>query len=165
MESISSGDRRFLETIELWLQVRPEILVLIRYSRAGGSKSFEFFSSIETLAERTCQLPPQTSLIAFRQPQLPLRGVVDENFISNCVRNIKDGSEFLVVETVQLSSSGMSWLYHTAGESHNQLRKDLEALRGRSVAAGEYPPWLQEGADTISAVVPDERGVVSSGVY
>src|SRR5436190_2260537 len=91
----------FLSTLESWLRARSEILVLIRRSHAAGSKDFEFFTTFQSLSDRIRELPPLTSIIAFRQPQLPIRGVVDEEFISRCVSNVPHGSEYLVVETVR----------------------------------------------------------------
>src|SRR5689334_10954464 len=98
MNPASATDPGFLGTLESWLSRLPEILVLIRYSAAAGSKDFEFFSSFGVLSNRIHQLPPRTSIIAFRQPQLPLRGVVDEGFIADCLSRVPDGSEFLVLE-------------------------------------------------------------------
>jgi hypothetical protein len=40
----------------------------------------------------------------------------------------------------------------------------MESL-GIPVAAGLYPPWLTDSDEVISAVVPDEHGVVRSGIY
>jgi hypothetical protein len=45
-------DLKFLGTLESWLQSQPEILVLIRYSHAAGSRDFEFFSSFQSLSDR-----------------------------------------------------------------------------------------------------------------
>jgi hypothetical protein len=97
----SAIDTKFLGTLESWLRDLPEILVLIRYSHAAGNQDFEFFSSFGTLSNRIRQLPPRTSIVAFRQPQLPWRGLVDECFIADCLSRIPDGSEFLVVETTR----------------------------------------------------------------
>jgi hypothetical protein len=66
--------------------------VLIRYSHAAGSKSFELFHSFSTLREKLSQLPPSTSVIVFKEPQLPLRGMVDDNFIAQCLSFISDGT-------------------------------------------------------------------------
>src|SRR5712675_3430035 len=96
---ISATDSAFLGVLENWFRSRPEILVLIRYSRAAGRKEFEFFFSYESLVGRLSQLPPSTSVIAFHEPQLPLRGVVDADFISTCLNALPENSEFLVLET------------------------------------------------------------------
>jgi hypothetical protein len=161
----SATDPKFLGTLEGWLRDRPEILVLIRYSHAAGNRDFEFFSSFGALANRIRQLPPSTSMIAFRQPQLPLRGLVDESFIASCLDRIPDGSEFLVLETARRTYGERSWFHCEAGESHAELREALEESRGTRVAIGPHPPWLEESDDVVSAIVPDENGIVRFGVY
>jgi hypothetical protein len=165
MSYASSTDKRFLATLDEWLRSQHEILVLIRYSHAAGAKAFEFFSSFETLTERLRSLPPRTCIIAFRQPQLPFRGVVDDNFIVTCLSGVPDGSEYLIMEIVRRMAGKASWFHHVAGESHAELRADLEDSRGLAVAVGLYPPWLEDTNDVISAVVPDEHGVVTTGIY
>ena len=160
-----TNDPTFLRTLESWFDTQAEILLLIRYSYAAGSKDFEFFRSFRSLAERIHKLPPRTCVIAFREPQLPLRGVVADEFIAKCLSEIPDGSEYLVVETTQRVYGQMSWFHHGAGESHAELREELEDSRGIAVAAGLYPPWLHDTEDVISAVVPDEDGVARTGIY
>jgi hypothetical protein len=161
----SATDPKFFGTLESWLHGLPEILVLLRYSAAAGSKDFEFFSSFAALSNRIRQLPPRTSIIAFRQPQLPLRGVVDEGFIAGCLGHVPDGSEFLVLETARRASGKMSWCHWIAGETHAELGEALEGSRGAPVAVGPYPPWLGDTEDVVSAIVPDESGMVRIGIY
>jgi hypothetical protein len=165
MGPTSTTDKEFLKTLKDWLDSQSEIMVLIRYSRAAGDKSFEFFTSFAALSERMHQLGPQTCITAFRRPQLPLRGVVDDAFIDACLRNIPDGSEFVVVETVRRTAGQYSWFHNAAGETQEELRESLEASRGSPVAVGEYPPWLEDSPDVISGYVPDEDGVARTGVY
>ncbi len=165
MSYAPTTDPKFLGTLESWFRSQPEILVLIRYSHAAGSKDFEFVSSLQELSDRMSQLPPRTCVIAFKQPQLPLRGIVDDSFIAKCLSNVPDGSEYLVVETVRRVAGRHSWFHYGASELHVELRDDLEQARGVPVAAGLYPPWLEDNDDVISAAVPDEHGVVSPGIY
>jgi hypothetical protein len=155
----------FLGTLAAWLHSQPEVLLLIRHSHAAGARDFELFSSFQDLSDRIRLLPPRTSVIAFRQPQLPLRGVVDDGFIAKCVNSIPDGLEYLVVETTRRLYGRKSWFHHDAGVSHAELRDDLEESRGVGVAVGLYPPWLEDTDDVISAVVPNGHGVVSPGIY
>jgi hypothetical protein len=161
----STADANFLDKLESWLRARPEILVLIRYSHAAGNKDFELFSSFAALSNRIRQLPPSTSIVAFRTPQLPLRGVVTESFVASCTNHIPDGSEFLVLETTRRTYGEESWFHWKAGESHAELREALEDSRNVPVAVGLYPPWLMDTDDVISAVVPDGQGIVRVGVY
>lgn len=162
---LSTTERSFLETLENWLQSQAEILVLIRYSHAAGAKDFELFSSFAKLSERLHQLPPSTSVIAFRQPQLPLRGIVDRSFIERCLSSIPDSSEYLILETVSRKAGGFPSFHHTAGESHEELREDLADLVGSPVAVGLYPPFWDDIPDVVAGVVPYERGDLKIGVY
>lgn len=161
----STNDPRFRSTLEAWFRTRPEILVLFRYSQAAGSKDFEFYQSFRGLMDRVQTLPPDTCIIAFRQPQLPIRGVVDDGFIARCISSIPDGAEFLVVELIRRARGQASWFHRGEDTSHTELLDILESSRGVPVAAGLYPTWFEDAEDVISAVVPDEHGVVTTGVY
>jgi len=161
----STTDKKFLKTLEDWLRGQSEIMILIRYSREAGNKSFEFFTSFAALRDRLARLKAGTNVIAFRKRQLPLRGLVDDEFIEKCMRLIPVGSEFLVLETDPRMAT-QQWMYHhKAGESHDGLQQVLEGLRGRLVAVGEYPPWQKCSPEIISAYVPHEDGSVKVGAY
>src|SRR4051812_17605338 len=126
MGYISSKNHEFLRTLENWFRSRTEIMVLFRYSHSAGAKDFEFFSTFQSLVDRMQSLPARTCITAFRQPQLPARGVVDEGFISKCWTIIPEGTEFLMVETTRRIHGSASWFHHAAGESHAELRQELE---------------------------------------
>lgn len=161
----STTEKKFLQSLEEWLHGQSEVMILVRYSRAAGNKSFEFYTSFAALTQRLAQLKAETSVTAFRKPQLPLRGYVDDEFISKCLSFIRTRSEFLVLETDPRMAT-QQWLYHhEAGESPDELRQALDGLRGRLVAVGEYPQWLNDSPDVISAYVPDQDGTVKTGVY
>ncbi len=161
----SATDPKFLATLEEWIRLQGEILVLIRYSHAAGSRDYELFSSFETLAQRLRTLPARTCATAFKQPQLRFRGIVYDGFITGCLIGIPDRTEFLVVETTPRTAGQTSWLHHATGQSHTQLREELESLDGQTVAAGIHPDWLKPSNDVISAVVPEADGSVTTGVY
>ena len=91
-------DSEFLSTVELWLRSQPEILALIRYSHAAGNREFRLFTSFDDFSEASHQLPHLACVTVFRQPQLPIRGVVDDAFIARCLQSIPDGLEYLVIE-------------------------------------------------------------------
>jgi hypothetical protein len=132
-------------------------LVLVRGAHVAGSKGFEFFTSFPGLAERVRELPPRANIIAFRQPQLPLRGVVDDEFIAQCLNRIPDDTEYLVVETVRRRHGRNSWFHDYAGISRAELRADLEESRGLAVAVGPYPASFEDSENVISAVAPGEH--------
>jgi hypothetical protein len=161
----AANEPDFLQAIAERLSQNDEIFVLIEYSRAAGNKSFEFMRSMTALTERLGQLTPATRITVFMRPQLPLRGCVDNQFIEYCLQQIRDGSEFLVVETEPRNVGDVSWLHHEAGISHQELKDALEDSRGRAVAAGGYPQAVSDGISTITAYVPDSSGNVQMGVY
>jgi hypothetical protein len=164
-QHLSTKDKRFLGLLESWLESKPEILVLIRYSRAAGNKDFQFFSSFAVLSDRLSHLSPSTGVTAFGQRRLPVRGIVDEAFIVECLNKIPDRTEFLVLDIEPRTTSGEPCPHHVAGESQMDLREALEELRGRRVAVGPYPIFWDESPDVVSGIVPDENGAVTPGVY
>jgi len=161
----SAIDPAFLAQLRSWLEEGGELLVLFRYSAAAGSREFELFDSYPDLETRVRGLAASTSVIAFKQGQLPLRGVADDDFIAVCLAAIPDGSEYLVLQTQRVTYGSASWYHHDDGNSHEQLRAELEDLRGLPVAVGLHPPWLVDSAEVISAIMPGEDGIPRVGVY
>ena len=161
----SAAGEEFLKTVEDWLRSQGEVLILICYSRAAGAKEFEFYTSFAALQKTLHKLQAETCVKVFRNPQLPLRGIVDDEFIGKCLDSVPDGSEYAVVETVSTRMGQYSSFNYSAGVSHDALRESLESSRGKPVAVGEYPPWLEDSPDVISGYVPAEDGKVRQGVY
>lgn len=165
MSHLPTNDPQFLRTLNMWIEAEGEILMLFRYAYAGGSRSFEFYRSFEILTERLSQLAAQTSVIAFKPRQRPIRGTIDDEFIARTVNHVPDGAEYLVLELVKRVYGKASWFPHRAGESHAELRAHLEDCRGLMVSAGLYPPWLYDTDEVISAIAPDANGAVRDGAY
>jgi hypothetical protein len=165
MGYLATSDPDFLGRTCRWIAEQHDVLVLIRYSHAGGSKDFEFFDSTERFIDRLRGLPPRTCVTVFGKRQLPLRGLIDESFITTALRVLTNGAEYLVVGLDPARYGNFGWFTHRAGETHEELREDLLDLEGRNVAVGTYPPWLEDGQDVISAVVPDPDGSITTGVY
>ena len=85
--------------------------------------------------------------------------------MGKCVNFVQAGSEFLVVETASRTAGNQSWFHHESGESHEELREVLEGLRGEPVAVGEYPLWLEDSFNVISAYVQEQDGSVRAAIY
>jgi hypothetical protein len=88
-----------------------------------------------------------------------LHGRIRPSRRSGRINALPEDSEFLVLET---RGRDAHWV---AGETHAEPPNELQELTGRPVAVGPYPPWLADTTDVISAVVPDEDGVVTRGIY
>lgn len=165
MSYLSTTDPKFSGVLESWFCSHSELLALIRFSHSAGSRTFEFYSHFQALLSRMEGLPPSACVTVFRDPQLPLRGVVDDAFIAYCLEAIPHQTEFLIVEMTPRVYGPVSYLHNAAGESLAELREELSERQGTSVAVGLYPPWLYDTGAVTSAVVPDEKGIVTTGVY
>jgi hypothetical protein len=161
----SSLDSSFLNTVEQWIADRGEILVMLRFSHAGGSHSYEFFSSFNSFKNRITQCQPRTCIIVFQKEQLPLRGIVDEDFTAKAMALVSDGEEYLIAGLEQVQYGKMSWFPNWSGENHQEMKDDLKDAIGKKVAFGSFPPWLHDNDHVTSAVVPLSSGEVECGVY
>lgn len=159
----SIRDQQFLGPIQHLLLQGRELLVLIEYSRAAGKKSFEFTTSCEDFKRRLKRLPSAARVTVFMQPQLPIRGSVDDNFIETCLRMIPDQTEFLVLETIPRIAGTHSWFHYEAGISHEELIETLSNSRGLPVAVGKYPYANSDEVFSLTAYAKD--GETGAGVY
>lgn len=161
----STNNAVFQSTVASWIAEKHEVLAMIRFHAAAGSKSFEFFDSFEAFRTELGQLPPRACVTVFRERQLPVRGRVDADFINQALASIPDGTEYLLVGLELITVGKAWWFYDSAGETHAELSEELEGQFGQLVAVGPYPPWLEDNEDIVSAVVPDSDGSIHTGVY
>lgn len=153
-----------LGKLDRWFCAQSEILARIR-GRSSGSEEFEFYSAFKSLTDRMHDSRPYTWFTVFKQPHLPLRGVVDDDFIARCLSSVPDGAEYLITETVRRVAGKRSWFHNSSGDSNKMLRDDLEESRGVFVAVGLYPPCIEEREDVIHCFTPDADGIVTAGPY
>jgi hypothetical protein len=162
----SSRDLAFLATIGDWIEARGEVLVLFRWPNAGGSKSFEFFRDFPAFMARLETAPRRTSIIVFREPQLPIRGLIDDELIRRAVDLVPESTEYLIAGLDLITMGKGSWYPDSAGETHQELIADLrDWWSGQRVAVGRYPEWLEDSESVISAYVPDVDGAVRPAAY
>jgi hypothetical protein len=155
----------FQSTVARWIAETHEVLVMIRFSAAAGSRSFEFFDAFDAFRDRLDQLPLRACVTAFRDQQLSLRGRVDAEFINQAISSIPGRTEYLLVDLELTTIGKASWYRYAAGENHEELREDLEDHSDCLVALGPYPRWFEDNESVISAVVPDPDGSVHTGIY
>jgi hypothetical protein len=166
MAHLSTRDAIFQRTVETWLGERGEVSALIQYSAAAGNKGFEFFTSMPSFSSRMAELAPRTCVTVFGDQQLPVRGFIDDTFISALLAHVPDGAEYLVAGLEIKHYGKCSWPDFSSGEGREELRAYLADHRGDLVAAGVYPPW-EAGLDecVIWAIAPDPDGSVVAGSY
>jgi hypothetical protein len=155
----------FLGSVRTWLEAEREVLLLVRHPYAAGSRDFELHSEFDALAARLASLPSRTSVIAFKEQQLPIRGIASEALLARCRSTIADGTEFLVLETEKSQYASASWRHWTAGNSRAELAQAIEESYGSRVAAGVCPEWIEDGPDVLSAIIPDLDGAVVPAAY
>ena len=170
MGYVKTTDPPFLGRVEFWIDKHGEVLALFKYVNAAGSRDFSFFNDVRAFRSELERLSPNTWVIVYGEPQLPLRGCVDDTLISAALEQIPDGREYLIVcleKTVEQYPPSYRREYYeeTAGETHGELREDLEGYRGRPVGVGLFPPWPGDSEETIEGFVPDGEGEVRPGAY
>jgi hypothetical protein len=165
MTHLASTDPIFLCTLESWCAGQSEVLALIRFRRGGGSREYRLFSSYSALLEMIHGAPAGACITVFRNPNLPLRGVVDEEFIKKCLAGMPDGAEYVMFETVQTVAGKGSWYHYGSGQSHAELKDDLEQSLGLPVVLGYHPSMSADPTEAVDGVVPDADGAVRAGPY
>jgi hypothetical protein len=167
MSYCSAFDSTFLSTVEQWIDAKGEVLAMIRFAYSAGAKSFEFYDSFSAFNIRLRQLPPSTCVIVFHDFQLQLRGCFCDEFLLKARAMMQEGHEFLLVGLEKVTIGVASWyenvVVQTLAELDEEFRERCQL--GKKYAFGPYPPWLEDCDTVISAVVPDEHGVVKSGAY
>lgn len=167
---LATTDPRFLATVETWLRERGEITVLFCYPNAGGNRDILLITDLDRFKEHLAPLKRRTFVSVLREPQLSWRGVVDDAFIQAVLPHFPDRVESLLLDLdyrrppdYRWANGGWSW--DIGRDEQDELRQELEDLRGHHVALGPYPPFWEENEDTIQAFVPDEDGVIRTAAY
>ncbi len=163
----STDDAAFRSAVDGWIIDNGEVLAVIRFAGGAGSKSFEFFTSIDALIRRINELPPSASVTVIAERQLPIRGRVDDDFIQRALTSNRHGDEWLIVCLDQIKMGAASWYHDFAGDSNEEMATELrdEYCYGNRVAVGPYPEWLEDSKTVITAYTPNPDGSVAVGAY
>ena len=166
MDNNSTESPDFNNEVASILESVGEIAALFRFHAAAGSRSYEFFETVDSFLERVNELPPQTSVLVFRTPQFPIRGTVNDELIQRAKDAIPDGTDWAVVRTSQITMGSQSWYHDFEDSSHKELENELrdDYCWGHPVAVGVEPDW-HDSTVVVSAVKPFDDGRVEHGVY
>lgn len=162
----SISDESFLGEVSRILGALGEIVCVFRFSHAAGNRSYEIFPDLASLLARLQDLPPRTSVIVFRERQLQIRGISNDELITKAMHSIPDGVDWTIVRTSLITMGSQSWYHCYDGRTHGELEDELrdEYCWGHPVAVGIEPDWHNLDA-TIEAIVPGTDGRVEQGVY
>src|SRR5262245_37163060 len=86
----------FIATVHGWLASSGEVLVVLRYLRAAGRKGYALCHSSADFEAIVAEAPPGTDIEVFRERQLPIRGLVTDQFIAEALTAVGTGEEHMV---------------------------------------------------------------------
>jgi len=141
----------FLERVAEWIERSGEVLVILRYLRAAGGKDFCLCRTAEEFRAISGQAPAGTDIEVFRDPQLPVRGIVTEEFVRAALAVVPDGAEYLLLTREQRAGTLFS-RWADLGASHAELLEVLQEHDGVEVMVGICPDFS----------APDHDGLVSA---
>src|SRR4051794_5113225 len=130
----------FADRVASWIGRTGEVLVVLRYLRAAGAKDFALCRSRAEFEKIIELVAPGTDIEVFRNPQLPIRGIVTDDFIAECCAAIRDGDEYLLLTFARRPESAIS-RSSNMGDTIAELREALEEHRGKQVAVGPLPDF------------------------
>lgn len=157
-------DKSFFSTVEQWLSENGEIYVVIRYSYRAGLRDYLLLHSLSKFRETLNSLPVKTDVIVFRQRQLPVRGIANENLLLQALKEIPDGIGWTMEEYDADNQTIDCCLW--GGTKRKELIESFEKFKGFSVAVGKTPAWWEsDHEDMQSALVPTADGSLIRGVY
>ena len=142
----------FLGRVAEWIERTGEVLVILRYLRAAGSKDFILCRSRSAFEDIVNRISVGTEVIVIRDPQLSLRGVVTEEFTRRVLAELPDGTEYLAVAnkmprwTDWSEPAWWSW-----SDSTEDLQEFLREFAGQEVAIGVCPDWTVRDDDRLTS--------------
>jgi len=143
-------DNTFLERVADWLTHHGEVLVVLRYLAAAGSKDFALCRTMAEIEQLIGWASIGTDIVVFREPHLPMRGTVTDDFIEKALRGIPEGGEYLILSSEREQWNSSCRVYRE-GDTHSDLREHLAEFFGHEVALGDFPNY----------VVDDHEGMIS----
>jgi hypothetical protein len=164
---LSTSAPWFQRTVEAWLKSSKEVLVVIKIVYGAGSRSFEFFTDIESFRKRIAALRAKDCVVVLRDEHLPLRGCVDDDFIAKVLAQVPDGADWLIACTEPITMGKARWFHNYPGNNRAELEEELrdDVCYGKQVAVGLEPPYERTSDGVITAYVPNPDGSVTPGAY
>jgi hypothetical protein len=165
---MATTDLRLIDILRAALSRLADIVVLQRVNRAAGRKDWFLMADLDDLIEIFDGGEPQDAFTFFLRPELQARGRVSQSFIRQlqfALKGIQENREELLLARVVprraiLESEGFS------------PREDMDLIAwlneriGELVFAGPHPPLFSTNPSVqVTAVVPDQEGKVTLGVY
>ncbi len=137
----------YYSKVRNWIEIQGEVLVVMRH--LYGSQSFALIHSTSDFMRLIESCPDGTDTISFKGKQLPLRGIIDEEFISKA-KDLVSGSEFLCVMLEPEIHGDLKC--RGCFDFSSNLTEELREYMGSKVAFGLCPDFS----------VADHDGMISA---
>jgi len=160
MGLLSIHDHFVQQKLVKWFEQSDELFVHIHYPH-GGTSGFDYFvSSIPSFEDLVNNARPGAVFFVLRERQFLMRGNVDDDFVRGALESVKDGDWYRIVQGEFYPSQ---LVYFGSGDTHQNLRHDLNECHGMDVYVGpepvlpsEYWNWDMNADDKIViAIKPD----------
>lgn len=139
----SALDPIFLSMVKRWIELDGEVYAMFWLVRAGGVKWYYVFTSYnQFLSALTSPAlgSPSGVVDVYRHPQFPVRGWVDNAFVSRALSEIQDGQDWFLLSFDDEIEKGRT--IGAFGDcSHKALKQELQDNAGKYVMIGPDIHW------------------------
>ena len=97
MKFESVYDEEFLENAKCWIREKGEVLVFIRFGFGAADHEYLIVNSFDKYLFLLNILPSRTDVTVFKHKQLPIRGIVNHDFVIKCLDDISEKTEWLII--------------------------------------------------------------------
>ncbi len=136
MKPISATEPIVKQILTAWFSLSSELVVELEVPHMGGSFDFYVLNSYAQFEDLILMAYPNGIAFVLRDKHFPVRGIVDDALISLSLEKITDGEYYLIVEPPKFPQR-LSFVGD--GNTHVELKNDLEQLRGQEVWLGREP--------------------------
>ena len=144
----------YLATVDSWIAGTGEVLVIVRYLWGGGAKDYSLVTTPEMFRSLINACPKGADIIVMRDPQLPLRGIVDNEFIQRAKKSVGNDQEYMFV--CMMSGNDQDPRCRGGFDiGHAMLEDDLSEEMENHVAFGPCPEFI---ADDNESMVSASKG-------
>ena len=138
-------DPQVLEAVAKWLSESGEVYVVTDSSHTGHSGFKWFVRSMADYQNLIRSRRNGADITVYRKKRYPLRGVAGDALLVEALALIKEGDWY---DIVSIDGFPKDISYYGSGNSHEELRQDMEESRGTTVGVGHdvdsMIDWLKE---------------------
>ena len=138
MKPISATEPIVKQTLTEWFGASGELVIELDVPHSGGSGDFYVLNFYAQFEDLILKARPNAIAFVLRDKHFPVRGIVDDALISLSFEKIFDEEYYLIVEPPKFPQR-LSFVGD--GNTHVELKNDLEKLRGQEVWLGREPEF------------------------